>query len=67
MLKTLKDAIQRLFGCEVEDDDAIIFERNYCDPCIADIIIVDHRTGRKLTFPMYDTQKGIFPYEHDED
>ena len=59
---SLRNALLKDFGVELEPTDLVTFEHNYCGDHIVDVIVTDTKSGTRHEFPMFDTRYGIFPY-----
>ena len=57
----LAQALLESFGAELEPTDVVLFEQNYCETTIVDVVIIDGNTKEKTTFGCFDISKGVFP------
>ena len=57
----LKKALKESFDVELENNDKVTIEHNYCESSIVDIIIVDCNTKEKHIFYAYDMERHSFP------
>ena len=58
----MKEALKKTFDIELEENDKIFVEHNYCEHTIVDIIVEDYNTKEKHTFYAYNMETGSFPY-----
>ena len=60
-MEKLKQALKKTFEVELEGNEKVMFEHNYCGHHIVDVKVSDE-TGETYTFLAYDTLRGCFPY-----
>ena len=60
MGEQLKEALKESFMVEIETTDVIMFQHNYCENTIVDVVIIDSRTGKSYCFPLFNTELGFF-------
>lgn len=55
-------ALKKTHGVELEENDKVEFEHNYCDHAVVDVVVTDGNTNEKYTFPAFNCRFGGFPY-----
>lgn len=58
----MKEALKKTFDIELEENDKIYVEHNYCNHNIVDLIVQDCNTKEKHTFHAYNMETHSFPY-----
>jgi hypothetical protein len=58
----LKLALLETHQVELDPEDKVEFEHNYCEDTLVDVVVTDCYTGKQFTFEWFDTAKGIFLY-----